>query len=573
MSSELMERAETEKKAHESSCFILKIEETLAKGKFFKLSLILLFVCMFVYGISNVKEYGRSWDEEFDLEILQSNWVEYGIRLFPENSKIGKLALESGITPISVYVERDHGCAPYYAFGFIYMFLKDDSASMVYAWHSYTFCLYFLGVIAVWFLLKEIYGSLLLSTLGTLFYYFTPRFFAEGHYNNKDMVFLTLVTASALFAVLAAKKLASREKGSLSCAIAFSLLSGFMMNVKIIGIAIWGLLGLFAIIYVITRGKNVKKSVWITIFFTIVLSIAMYLILTPASWVGIGEFLEYLLTNALHFHSSRWDNYIRFKGTLIRPVEIGMPYSYLPTWMLITIPAYITILFSLSVLSFVITIVKERGKNIVKEDSDFFFLMLLIGFMAPFCFAVVKSHSEIFYNSWRHMFFLYAFMLPGGIYFLYKRLIGLKAATVKRKRIAELAYALVTVAFLTCAGEMIANRSFEYVYYNPISRLIIDVNDYEGDYWMVSVVPALRRFGDEFYDGEHPLYVDCVWYEYHGADESMIDKNKIEFTDSVNADYFIYNPSGSFDWEDVGNYNKVFSINRFGVELTGIYAK
>ena len=542
--------------------------------KGFKVFLIFMFVLLFVYGISNVKEYGRSWDEEYDLEILRSNWVEYGIRLFPEGSKIKKLARESEIIPISVYVERDHGCAPYYPFGFVYMLLKDDSASMVYAWHSYTFCLYFLGIIAVWFLIKEIYDSVLLSTAGTLFYYFTPRFFAEGHYNNKDMVFLSLVIASSLFAVLAAKRLASGKKGAVACAMAFCVLSGFMMNVKVIGIAIWGLLGLFAIIYVITRGKNIKKSVWITISVTIVLSLAVYLILTPASWVGIGDFLDYLISNALHFHFTRWDNYVRFKGTLIRPAEMGMPYSYLPTWMLITIPAYITILFTLSIFSFVITTVKEKGRNIVKEDSDFFFLMILIGFMAPFCFAVAKSHSEIFYNSWRHMFFLYAFMLPGTIYFPHKLLANLKNDNgVRRKRFTMLVYALVTVAFLTCAGEMIANRSFEYVYYNPISRLLTDVNGFEGDYWMVSVVPALRGFAEEFYDGEHPLYVDCVWYEYHGADDSMLDSNKIEFTDSENADYFIFNPSGSFDWEEIGNYKKVYSINHFGVELTGLYAK
>ena len=41
----------------------------------------------------------------------------------------------------------------------------------------------------------------------------------------------------------------------------------------------------------------------------------------------------------------------------------------------------------------------------------------------------------------------------------------------------------------------------------------------------------------------------------------------------IYIDYLIYNPSGSYDWPEIEDHDKVFSINRFGVELTGIYAK
>jgi len=555
-----------------SGNLLLKIEDALTNGKFSKIALVLLFAVLFAYGISNVKEYGRSWDELEAITITHSNWIEYAIRLFPDGSSVKENALAADITPISIKFERDHGAAPFYFFLPFYKMYEEDRAGMAYAWHTYVFCLYFMSVVASWFLLKELYGSKIVSTAGMLFYYFTPRFFAEGHYNDKDVIFMGLTMACALFAVRAAKKLSLKKKGVWADILIFSVLSGFMMNVKIIGIAIWGLLGLFTIIYVATRGKSVKLGTWMKIVLTVLLSVAMYIALTPASWAGILDFLKFLFDNA--FHYSGWYGFVRFRGTLFNPAEIGMPYSYLPTWMLITIPAYIMILFSLSVLSFVITTVKERGKNIVKDDSDFFFLMLLIGFLAPFCLVVAKSHTEVFYNSWRHMYFLYAFMLPGALYFPHKLLSGLKKDdSVKRKRIAELAYALVTIAFLTCAGEMIANRSFEYVYYNPISRLIIDVNGYEGDYWMVSVVPALRRFADKYYDGEHPLKVACVLFESHGAEAAMLDENKIEFVAPEKADYLIYNPSGSYDWPEIEDHDKVFSINRFGVELTGIYAK
>ena len=551
---------------------ILKIEEVLTKGRFSKIALIVIFAVLFIYGISNVKEYGRSWDELEAITILRANWIEYGIRLFPDGSSVKENALSSGYTPISEKFERDHGAAPFYFFFPLYKNFEEDRAGMAYAWHTYTFCLYFLGVIASWFLLKEIYGSALISTAGTLFYYFTPRFFAEGHYNDKDMVFMGLVMACALFSIRAAKELSSGKKSALADILIFSLLSGFMMNVKIIGIAIWGLLGLFTIVYVATRGKKNGIGVWLKIILTVVLSFVLYIALTPASWAGIADFFKFLFDNALHY--SGWYGYVRFRGTLFNPAEIGVPYTYIPTWMLITIPEYITILFSLSALWFIVTTIKEKGKNIVKENEDLYFLMLFTGFILPFAFVVAKSHTEVLYNSWRHMYFLYAFMLPASLYFPCKLIRALKNGTTeRRKRTVSVVYAVITVMFLMTAGEMIANRSYEYVYYNLTARTVTDVKGYEGDYWMISVVQSLREFGERYYDGEHPLKVACVLFEEHGAEASMLDENRIRFVAPEEADYLIYNPSGSYDWPEVEDHDKVFSINRFGVELTGLYAK
>ena len=47
------------------------------------------------------------------------------------------------------------GAAPFYFFLPFYKIYEEDRAGMAYAWHTYTFCLYFLSVVSVWFLLKE----------------------------------------------------------------------------------------------------------------------------------------------------------------------------------------------------------------------------------------------------------------------------------------------------------------------------------------------------------------------------------------------------------------------------------
>ena len=108
-------QVETSEKG-KSGNLLLKIENALMSGKFSKIALILLFAVLFAYGISNVKEYGRSWDELEAITITHSNWIEYAIRLFPDGSSIKENALASDYTPISVKFERDHGAAPFYFF-------------------------------------------------------------------------------------------------------------------------------------------------------------------------------------------------------------------------------------------------------------------------------------------------------------------------------------------------------------------------------------------------------------------------------------------------------------------------
>ena len=543
----------------------------LKAGKAAYAAIIFLFIILFIYGISNTKEYGRSWDEPYAVFILESNWVEYAQRLFPEGSAPRNWADEPGIIPISVNFEKDHGCAPYYAFIPLYKMFHDDKAALVYAWHSYTFCLFFLSVIVVFFLLYEIYGSFPISVAGMLFYFFTPRFFGEGHFNDKDIVFMGLVMTCMLFAIRAAKKLALR-KNARADIIFFCMASGFMMNVKIIGIAIWGLTGIFTIVYLLTRQEKKNPKAIVNIIIAVILSLLFYILLTPASWAGVTDFFKYLFHNAVHYEE--WDSSLRFRGTLFRPAEIGMPMSYLPIWMLITIPVYITVLFISSVIVFVIRSIREKGKNLLKENSDLFFLMLLIGFSAPFCFVVLKSHSMILYNSWRHLYFLYAFMLPGTLY-LPHLLINkyLNDHSRKNKAILVFVSAFTAISFLFCAGEMILNRSYEYVYYNALSRQITDVNGYEGDYWMVSVIPAINEFADIYYDGGRPLKVGCLLFEVHGIEDGMFDDKKVVITSPEDADYLVFNPSGSYDWLEIDDHEKLFSINRFGVELSGIYAK
>ena len=517
---------------------------------------------MLVYGLSNVQEYGRPTDETTEIWILKTNILEYARLFLPENSNFLAKIQKSAKIPISESGERDHGIAAYYLFSpFLYLF-HNKNAELIYAWHTYTFLIWFAGIFSVYFLLKEIYKPPVISVIGVIMFFFIPRFFAEGHYNNKDNVFLVTVLAALLFAVRSMKRMKWQD------VILFSAASGFLMNGKVIGIAIWGLIGCFTVIYLVLRRKFTKENT-AKILTAVLLSLAFYYLLTPASWKRPIALIRYCLDNAAHF--SRWNNQILFRGNVIMPGTNGTPHSYLPIYFFITTPAYITALALLSGGTFIWRTIHTKGKNIISEDSSYFFLLMAVGFLVPFGYVLLNARNMVLYNSWRHLYFLYAFFFPCSLYCL-NFVQTEKGRQFSRKMTAlRIAAILFVCSFLTCTWDMISNRSHEYVYFNRIARAITDVNDYEGDFWDLSVTTALREFSKAYYDGKEPLKISVPGSAKNGFAAELLDEKCFEFVAPEEADYFVFNLSKADDRESARNYEKIFSLIYFDYETTGIY--
>lgn len=154
-----------------------------------KNGILILFIFLFLFGLSNIGGYGRPIDEPPEQEILLMNIKEY--------SSIAGIDLDSslfnGIDRISESIEQDHGIAAYYLFMPLFVLTGRETLSSMAAWHIYTYLIWFLGVVALYHILKEIHHSHWTPVAGVLMYYFTPRMYAESHYNNKDIILLSLV--------------------------------------------------------------------------------------------------------------------------------------------------------------------------------------------------------------------------------------------------------------------------------------------------------------------------------------------------------------------------------------------
>lgn len=148
--------------------------------------------------------------------------------------------------------------------------------------------------------------------------------------------------------------------------------------------------------------------------------------------------------------------------------------------------------------------------------------------------------------------------------------------TDKRVRARGLV-AAVCVGFIFTAGDMVQNRSFEYSYYNRAARTVLDPSDFEGDYWNVSVLPALKQFADQYYDGQNLLKVTHIRPSGGGQEwsfeEMRYDDGRIETVTEEEADFYLLNPSIMTDRKALQGYEMVTSIHRFDNELAGIYTR
>ena len=106
-------------------------------------------------------------------------------------------------------------------------------------WHAYTYALFFLGVIYMYRLLWELFRDRRTALLGTLMLFLTPRIFADGLYNNKDSVLMSLIIVMLFYGI----RFLERKDFKNACLL--GICAGFCGNLKISGIYVLEMIGGF----------------------------------------------------------------------------------------------------------------------------------------------------------------------------------------------------------------------------------------------------------------------------------------------------------------------------------------
>ena len=568
-----------------------------------KYSVLIVFLILFIIGVSNLTDYGMPIDEKTEQNLLLSNIKEYsallGIRMQNPAFK--------NVTFVSNHGDLDHGIACFYPFVPILLALKQTNPLiLMYAWHYYIYFIWYMGVLALYGLSKAIFHHPWTPLIGTLLYFFTPRIYAEAHYNNKDIIFLTLIVIMLFFAIKTV-----RHAHTLNIFL-FSFFSGLLMNCKVLGIAIWGLTGIFMLLYhiiinskpgityskisgTIVKVKTVFFSELVLLFPAFVFSVMFFFLLTPAMIRNPLRYLIYSFQYTARY--SRWDGTYLFHGKLLSPAATGLPCTYLLEWIMMTTPVFILVLFISSICVFIYQIVPKQLHVLNRQDQkstlfvyktpqkskerEFFYILFILSFLFPTLYTVFKAERLIFYNGWRHNYYLYAYVILCTIYTLDCLLDNLDyypTCSMYRKLLSAIMCTFCAICFFITAIDMFKHRSFEYVFFNPICRVLTDVKGFEGDYWNISEIAAIRGFSDQIEKEGKKVDISIMGYAGFGLDDLIgvnIGNVTIQSKDAIPSSekYYVFNVSAMTERSILEEYTQVYAISPYGFDLCAVYVK
>ena len=205
----------------------------------------IIFTLIFTLGLCTAADYGVYCDEPSEQVILRENLKEYAAAL----GDAGALAYYDrlGVQRSSESVEIDHGQSAYYLLAPALTLCETNSALLHWLWHAYSWGLFTLGLLGLYLLLREMGLGVGLAMAGAAMMLLSPRFFAEGHYNNKDMALLVLVIWCFYLALRLWKKPTPLR------ALLFSLAGALAANTKIVGLLVLGMLSVAALVSVTAR--------------------------------------------------------------------------------------------------------------------------------------------------------------------------------------------------------------------------------------------------------------------------------------------------------------------------------
>lgn len=492
---------------------------------------IIFFAMIFSFGLFIYDDYGMSWDEPTERQILHANINQFYKTLLPdkwEKDYSKNPDFFNSIPDINTYKERDHGQAPYYPMGILDFIKKWNSDTKYYDHnsviklepnikipdvveqyqmrHLYNYILCFIGVIFLYFTLKLITKRRIYGIISVILYITSPRFFADSFFNNKDLITLSMMLIVIYFAT------SFVFKRKLTTAIALALFSAITLNIRIsIGVFLIIALITCIITYIFSKEKANLFN-WITLIIAIVLCFVFYCLLTPSTWNNPITHIFYVVYSSVQF---RWNYPFIYEGyvTMNDPLDSGfreLPSSYLVKMIIITTPIFILVSFVIGYIGVWIKSFKSLlKKNIDRQNG---FLLAIIIFMTISIILPIVLDS-ILYNSWRHLYYLYGSILiiaTIGIKLIWENL-----NMIKNNNINKIKYILpvvFTIHIAVSTSWNVINHPYQYTYYNILAGdKPFDL--YEADYWNVSARQCLEKALKS-----NKGNITITGFDYHGTD-------------------------------------------------------
>jgi hypothetical protein len=270
--------------------------------------------------------------------------------------------------------------------------------------HSLTFLIFFVANIYFYFFIQKNLDNKGLAMIGVAMLITTPRFFSHSFYNSKDIIFLSMMIIAAYYSLNILKKFSFKNL-FLSC-----LFCALATNIRVIGLYLT-LLTFFFYYYKKKENFDIKTYQFFLLYF-ISYFFFLYLI-WPFLWNNPIQNFFLVFSESMNY-PAWWDFKTLYLGKFINPENL--PWHYLFIWFAITTP----IIFLLIIVFSIFTFIKNYFNYFIKIDFknkvflwdskiQMINLYVFLIFFIPVFFVVCLNST--LYNGWRHLFFIYPFLI------------------------------------------------------------------------------------------------------------------------------------------------------------------
>ncbi len=440
-----------------------------------------------IIGFYILKDYGIGIEEHFQRK-SGFYWLNYLLNFTDFNSlkasTLLKLKEIEYFTPNLYPIEQ----VPYYGIifdlplAFIEVIFKIENHTEYFLLrHKAIFLIFLLSAFLFYKIILSRFNNVFLALFGFLIFIFSPRIFGNIFFDNKDILFLSIVTINFYFFLNFCKK------NDLKNLILLSLFCALSSSTRIIGILI-PVSFLFLIFFEYLNNNNYKK--FLKTFF---IFYSLFIFFSYLHW-------PYLWT--LNFE--KWLSFFNPFFQAMNPIVFFdgkfyqskyLPLSYIPYLILITTPIFILCLF-LSGIYLSFKRFFQRFLNIEEINVSNFGLWItnkekfdtIININFLLILLLYVSINLALLSGWRHFYFVNFFIIYYSCFSINVLFLKIR----KRKKILSFFKNIFIVLLLIQISSIYKYHPFQSSYFNNLVSNEKKLN-FEVDTQSLSRVHAIKE--------------------------------------------------------------------------------
>jgi len=354
----------------------------------------------------------------------------------------------------------------------------EDSRDILRGRHLFTHLFFLIGGVFCYLLVLRLFDSRLLALVALVLFLLHPRIYAHSFFNSKDVPFL----AAFMIALYLVHRAFRRD--TLGAFLLCGVGVGLLVNLRVMGVVLFAaVLALRALDLAFAGSAEERRRVlWTGGAFAVAVALTYYASL-PVLWPDpIGRFAE--MVDVLRSRPLFLWNF--FRGEWLYPPD-GSPWDYVPVWVGITTPPATLLLAAFGALSLAWGGLRRPRDVLRNGPLRFGLLLATLPIAATVAAIVFKTDIQ---NNWRHLYFLYAPLLPLAV-------VGLRqlASPLRGRWPRAGAYALTGAAVAVTVVSMVRIHPLQNDYFNFLADRTTPERlnaSYHMNDWQMSVLSLLR---------------------------------------------------------------------------------